>query len=71
MCRYDDNIELNCREMRCDGVTEFNCHRLRSDCQRGNKTFGPVKSSEFLHRLNDYHCMKDSSHVVMEYVVCR
>jgi len=39
--------------MRCDGVAEFNCHRIRSDCQRGNKPFGPVKSSELLHKLND------------------
>lgn len=49
-------------------MTEFSCHRIRSDCQCGNKPFGPVKSSELLHKLNDYHCIKDSSHEVMEYV---
>jgi hypothetical protein len=51
--------------MRCDGVTEFNCRWIRSDCQRGYKPFGPVKSSELLHELNDYHHIKDSSHELM------
>lgn len=62
MCRQDDNIELNCWEMRCDGVAEFNCHRIGSDCQCGNKPFGAVRSSELLDKLNDYHHIKDSSH---------
>ena len=52
-------------------MAEFNCHRISSNCQRGNKPLGPVKSSELLHKLNDYHHIKDSSHEVMEYVVCR
>ena len=51
--------------MRCDGVTECNCHRIRLDCQRGYKPFGPVKSSALLHKLNDYHCIKDCSREVM------
>jgi hypothetical protein len=46
--------------MRCDGMTAFKCHRIRSDCKCDDKPFGLVKCSELLHKPSDYqYYMKD------------
>jgi hypothetical protein len=54
--RWEDNIKIHVKEIRCEGWTGLILFRIRTYgrlCEHGNEILGSVKGGEFLDKLSD------------------
>jgi len=58
MSKWEDNIRINLKEIRWEGVDWMHLAQDRDQavgpCEHDNEPSGSIKSGEFLDQLNDY-----------------